>query len=438
MAEKGNKKRKRQSNGIDAPNKKVAFDGAEAGRVKITYKDQAGLHPVVVSTPGITAPTIPFEAYTKPLSSKRSDHDPITPNTHDLLLHSQKHPRLDYAATPITLDQDLSHYIAIFDPATKQLQITPAHHLSLRSKLRSDKEDDQSKRKRTVGQQREELGREFGTKKAKKAIADKTVNAIVKNGNGKGKKDDVQDAILDSMADSAVPALKEEEHVEAALASKPIPKPNLAAETVEDVYSFRTLIPPSDARLVNIKEWMEKTQADEAMNFGHRFPAYRVQAMGKREDVLRLKALRYLTLLLEFHDALQNAGKAGKKVPKKDVLDRKLGSWPAALVSSVRQRFSNPSNELPKWHLQNFHTHMCALSLFVDGWTTDTTHLKDDLKLETKEIGQYFRELGCKVGPPTEAERERMGIKKGMAAATKIAKLKLPLDFPKARVGRKR
>ena len=47
---------------------------------------------------------------------------------------------------------------------------------------------------------------------------------------------------------------------------------------------------------------------------------------------------------------------------------------------------------------------------------------------------QYFRELGCKVTSPTEAERAKAKLNKAEAAAHKIARLKLPLEFPKLRV----
>ena len=443
MAEKEhNKKRKRQSNDINTPNKKVAFEGTpKSTPVKVIFNETSKLHPVLVSAPGLTTPAIPFTAYAKPLSIRNPNEAPPKPSTHSLLLQSSQHPRLDYTAGPVTLDQHLSHYVAVFDPTTNQLQITPAHHLSLRSSLRSEIQDDQSKQRRTIGQQREELGREFGTKKAKKAIADKTVNAIVGRDNtaSKGKKDDVQSAILDSIAPSTAATLQQQqEAAEIAFASKPIPKPNLAAESVEDVYTLNSLIPPQDLRLVPIKEWQEKIPLDPKLPVAHRFSAGRVRGIVEREDVLRLKALSYLHLLLDFHDALQTGGKDGKKVPKKETLASKLSPYPQQLIDSVRVRFSDSANALPKWHLQNLYTHICALSLYVDGWVTHTTDLKDDLKLEQKEMQQYYRELGCKVGPPTEKEQQQFKIKKAEASVRRIAKLKLPLEFPKARAGRRK
>ena len=441
MAQTELKKRKRQSQGHDVPNKKVAFDGtASSGKVKVTFTERSGLHPVLVSAPGLTTPSVPFKPYSKTVSAKSSNEGIPKPSTHGLLLHSSKHPRLDYVASPITLDEHLSHYVAVFDPSRNQLEITSAHHLSLRSTLRTEPQDDQTSQRRTIGQQREDLGREFGTKKAKKAIADKTVNALVGKDStaNTGKKDDVQSAILDSMASAtAATSQQRDEAAEAAFASKPIPRPNLAAETVEDVYSLNTLIPSQDMKLLTVKDWQEKTSTQTAFPLKHRYIAKRVQEIGAREDILRLKALSYLNLLLDFHEALQG-GKDRKKVPKKETLAQKCSSYPQQLIDSVRLWFSDQGNALPKWHLQNFYTHICAISLYVDGWVTHMTDLKEDLKLEQKEMNQYFKELGCKVGPPTEAEMQRFKIKKAEASVRRVAKLKLPLDFPKARAGRKK
>ncbi|KAK5166075.1 DNA-directed RNA polymerase I subunit rpa49 [Saxophila tyrrhenica] len=433
MAEKENKKRKRQSNGVEASSKKVAF-GQDEGQIKVTYNSVDGSDPALVDAPGLTTPDLVFDAYTKRPSSKKPDD--AASNDHELLLHSHRHSRLDYTASPASLDDGLAHYVAVYDPATKQLQVMPTHHLSLRSTLRSEAKANQN---RTFLQQRQELGREFGTKKAKKIIAEKTVNAITnRDPKGKGRPDDVQDAILQSMPDTVTGAPTEEQAAETALASKPIPKPNLAAENVEEVYAYETLLPPSDARLVNIKDWQEKTKNEEDIKFTHRFPAARVQALGTSDQILKLKALKYLQLLLEFHDALPSGGRNGKKVPKKDVLSKRLSAWPDSLVNSVRRRFANDANELTKWHMQRLYTHMCALSLYVDGWTADTSNLRDDLKMDAKEMAQYFRELGCRIAAPTEGERERWGIKKGQERSVKVAKLKLPLDFPKARSGVRR
>jgi DNA-directed RNA polymerase I subunit RPA49 len=441
MAENTNK-RKRVSNGVEWPNKKTTIPPSTTSNlVKVSFKDAASLQPVVVSSPGVTTPQIAFKAYTKARSNNHTKDDAPKPPTHSLLLHSSEHPRLEYTAAPNSLDDNLSHYIAVFDSEANRLQITPAYRLSLRTSLRSETAEQENKPRRTIGQQREDLGREFGTKKAKKALDDKTVNALVGRGSGDKQQttSHVQSVILDSMpTPDGTAGLGEDEALEASLASKPIPKPNLAAEIVEDVYNINSLMPPQDAKLILVKEWQEKAQANvEMIDLRRRFVANRVQAIGERDDIPRLKALGYIYCLLDFHAALATAGK-GKKVPKKEVMDRKMAPWPEALVSNIRHRFADQSNDFPQFYLQRLYTHICALALYIDGFATDTRDLREDLKLEQREIVQYFRELGCKILAPTDKERSERDIKKAEASTIKMAKLKLPLDFPKVRTGRRR
>lgn len=444
MAEKESKKRKRVSNGEQNPQKKVAFAAPEGSeRVTVSFNHLKGLHPALLSSPGFAAPKIPLKAYTKPLSSKNSNNDAPKPHTHSLLLQSSEHPRLDYTATRNNLDHDMSHYIAVYDPTTKKLQVTPVHRLDLRADPRSEK-DEEKKPRLTKQQQREALTAKFGTKKAKKILEAQKEDAFAGEGSGNKQKAaaDVQSAIVDSMAAPAATALlSEQDALEAALASKPIPKLNLAAEAVEEVYTLNSLMPPQDAKLITTKEWQDQANAGLDTTASHRYPAKRAKPIAKVEDLVRLKALAYINCLLDFHSALGSAGKTGKKVPKRDVLNRKLKTWPEALISSIAHRFSTPNFELPKWHLERLYTHICALALYVDGYSTETKDLKEDLKVEQREIVQYFRELGCKVVALTEKEREAMKLQKAEASLVKMAKLKLPLDFPKVaqpRAGRRR
>ena len=438
MAEDSGKKRKRRSLKENGRSQELPVDGG-FDKMTVTYIEETAMPPVLVTSPGMNAPNISFQPYARPRSTKHSGR-PVKPSTHDLLLHSSQHARLEYTATPNRLDQNLAQYVAIYDPTRRQLEITPAHRVRLQSTLRSD--PNEVEEKRSYAQQREELGREFGTKKARKAIASKTENAITTDAKGKGRANDAQAAILESVGEATNGGkdMSAEAKAEALLASKPIPKPNINAETVEEVYPLDTLVPPGDGRMVFIKEWQDQTRAEEDIQFSHRFPAYRVADIGKSDDAVKLRALRYLTLLLEFHDTLSAGSReGGRKVPKKAVLTQRLDSWPLPLVDSVRRRFANDSGiELSKWHMDNLHTHMCALSLYIDGWATDISNLKDDLKMETRQISRYFTELGCHVARPTATETAARGLKKTEASATRIAKLKLPLEFPKPRTARRR
>lgn len=53
-------------------------------------------------------------------------------------------------------------------------------------------------------------------------------------------------------------------------------------------------------------------------------------------------------------------------------------------------------------------------------------------------ITQYFRELGCVVTAMTEAEMTKSKLSKAEGKARKVARLRLPLAFPKVRVPSKK
>jgi DNA-directed RNA polymerase I subunit RPA49 len=51
--------------------------------------------------------------------------------------------------------------------------------------------------------------------------------------------------------------------------------------------------------------------------------------------------------------------------------------------------------------------------------------------LTLRRIKQYFAELGCKLAAPTQADLTRMKLTRAESANHFVAKLKLPLTFPK-------
>ncbi|KAG9512046.1 RNA polymerase I associated factor, A49-like protein, partial [Aureobasidium melanogenum] len=430
MAAHDDKKRKRAQEGADAPNKK-----ASSAAINVRFpapRDE--LFPVIAAAPGLNVPNAPFKPFVKVTNPKKEAASPA-PSTHSLLLHSTSHARLDFTAQQQS-NQDLTHYVAVYDPQSSSLQVLPAHALTLRTTLRAEAQEVAAQNAvRTFAQQREDLGQAFGTKKAKKALASKVENAITSNADRNrvgGKLDNVEAAVMDSVkeASDAMPAKQAQQ--EEILANKPIPKPNLNATEVENVYPIGMLIPAADMRNLTVKEWQDSNGED--LKLSSRYVAHRVSAIAVRDDVQRLKALKYLMLLIEFNLALKPAGKAGKKVPQKDQLRSKLQDWPETLIESVRRRFSD-NNELNKWHMDNLTTHMAAIALFIDGYKLDTHDLREDLRLENKQMSQYFMELGCKVNNPTEREQADFKIpNKAVAAQRRVAKLKIPLDFPKVRM----
>jgi DNA-directed RNA polymerase I subunit RPA49 len=98
--------------------------------------------------------------------------------------------------------------------------------------------------------------------------------------------------------------------------------------------------------------------------------------------------------------------------------------------ANVHHRF------MTKWHVDKFILYTCALALHIDNFEVDINDLQEDLRLNPSEMQKYFLELGCRISALTVAQREVMRLSSKEAGSHKIARLILPLDFPKVRTGR--
>ena len=215
---------------------------------------------------------------------------------------------------------------------------------------------------------------------------------------------------------------------------KPRPRPNMEASSPAEVYPLEQLVGGAGVLAgMDVKTWIDKVAAGEDFQTRSRFVARRLQAFVKNGDVKRLKSLRYLLLMIEWFIGLKPGFRGLKKVPKLEDMGPLVESYGSEAVSRVGKRFAD-GFELNKWHMDNLITHILALAITADNFTIDTHDIREDLRLENKEVSKYFAELGCVVTSPTESERGRLGLKKSEAASHRVARLKLPLTFPKMRV----
>lgn len=306
-----------------------------------------------------------------------------------------------------------------------------------------------------------DLGLAFGSKKSQKAIRALTANAISQPGKGpasspssssRQKLDPVASAVLESMsvADNENGSPSKEDLQALADDAKPRPKPHLDATRPEDVYPIEELVGGMDAlRGMHVREWETAVARGEEVFTRSRFVSSRIGAAAKAGDVRGLKVLRYLLLLLEWYRALvPNQGKRGMArgvyhVLHMEKLQTKLAGWGHEVIRDVGRRFAEAEGGggggggVSRWQVDRLITHVCAIAVTVDGFVSDVHDITEDLRLEHQQVKKYYVEIGCKVGPPTQAEKARMGIGNVEAKAHLVARLKLPLVFPKARPGLK-
>ena|ERR1700761_3134772 len=91
---------------------------------------------------------------------------------------------------------------------------------------------------------------------------------------------------------------------------------------------------------------------------------------------------------------------------------------------------------MSSWEIDNLITHVAALSLYIDNYDSDITDLSYDLRLDTNKAVAYFRELGCKVTTSIKKGRDPNDNSTSITTRRRIAKLQIPLDFPKIAAGR--
>ncbi|KAF2012469.1 RNA polymerase I associated factor, A49-like protein [Aaosphaeria arxii CBS 175.79] len=434
----GSEKRKRQDELVNRPKKKSST-GPPTGNIKVQFVQNSDvLGPVLATTPGLNCPRdIAFKPYK---SSK------ILPGsaTQELLLQSSAHPRLDYTASEEkdgSSDSMLTDYIGVYDPVTQKLQLVQVPKLTVRSTLRSEVEEvreEEAKARMTMAQKKYNLTAEFGSKKSKKAIQERMANRIARGDpNEPTEENPVADAIMQGM-DATNGKMPTKEELEAELdSSKPRPKANLAAEYPADVYPIDTIVGKELMALIPIKDWLDSAEEGKGVQVASKYVARRILKLAKNKDVQKLKVLKFILLCVNFNAALRTKGKGPKNVPPKDKLITAMGDdIPPAVVDSIRRKFVSAQNDMPRWNIDNLMTHTAAAALIVDGFEVDVNDLRDDLKIENKDIKAYFQEIGCKVNPPTQTEQQKLKISKAEGINHSIAKLRIPLSFPRISKGR--
>lgn len=335
--------------------------------------------------------------------------------------------------------------------------------------------------------QRTNLTNTFGTKQSRKAVQSMAENAQLSNAPA-GTLNEAGAALISTLPADVASGLAKASNVQAEVqAAKPLPTPNLTATHPADVYSLENLVPGGHStlrQLTGIDEWTQQVEAGMSIVTGSRYVSNRVVAVVQSGNTTQTQVLRFIQLLLEFTRSLKSmgrdkgAGPGSKKLPPredlrkilsstsgaagakggKEVDDSDIALLPDSVVDAVRRRFAPQGGFLSKHDLTLLHTTICALSFHIppqpakDGGSsslggnspnelaTDPSDLRDDLRLDSNTIQQYFRELGCRIDKPRESEFAKWNIKGGKAeaAARRIARLRIPLEFPKvSRGGRK-
>ena len=287
---------------------------------------------------------------------------------------------------------------------------------------------------------RNDLGQTFGTKKSKKAIASLTENAISKPrtaaelANTEPVKHDAVTAAMLRIMTEVTSGMATKDELQAVVdESKPRPKANLQAESPKDVYTISELVGSEIMKVIPVKEWQDSVKAKQQIITSSKFVSDRIQLVST--SVHKLKVLRYLLAILEFYGAT-TPRRGVRGLPKKDELRKAMPGIPEAVVGNILRKFSD-HGMMSKFQVDLLMTNVCALALIVDNFEVDVYDLREDLKLESRQMQTYFSEIGARIMSANEGEKKRLGLDKATAMQHKFARLRLPLEFPKAKFARK-
>ncbi|KAI0911513.1 RNA polymerase I associated factor, A49-like protein [Ustulina deusta] len=439
MAGGQERKRKRGQDGTSRPKKKVAIqtasEQARPNTIKVaSVQLENDCPPVLATHPGLCLPSsVSFQAYTRnaPSKSKKPRSKQAAPSPSSLLLRSSSHSKLDYTAKEDGLggrESHLKHYIGVFDPTTGELLIVEARKMAVRGVVRSQQPKEQDLQSRSASKNmlelRNDLGQAFGTKKAKRALAAITENAIVDNERITESLGASSQAMMSAIGQVTDTMASKEDLQAAADAAKPVPPGNFEARDIQDVYTPQGMIGGELLNAIPIKDWQDAVKKGVNKMLTSAFIASRLNPVGEGPDpTTRLKALRYLEFLIKFSKLAK--GRAGR-VPPADKLRQLLHPAPEPVIQNIRRKFSS-NQSIDKFHRDLLYTYCCALAAILSNFEFETSKIRFDLGLDDKQFGQYFREIGGKVRKATGAEK---------GTQVQIAVLSLPLEFPKVRYQR--
>ena len=241
-------------------------------------------------------------------------------------------------------------------------------------------------------------------------------------------------AVMASMADATAGMATLSELAAAADLAKPRPKANLDAKNIKDVYTIDNLIGEDVFKSIGVLEWQESAKKNKEVIVGSRFVASRIVRCS--ENIEKLKILRFLLYLIDFYNSSKSGRSKARKLASKAETRLALGNAPEQVSEDIKRRFST-GGEISGFQADLLITHCAALACLIDNYDVDMFDLRQDLNVEARQMQQYFQEIGAKMAVLPEAQRKALGLDKAAASQRKIAKLKLPLEFPKVSFGRK-
>lgn len=351
------------------------------------------------------------------------------------VLHGENE-RLEYEGK---VDEDFAassqYVVGVYDASTKSVELYKAPMFSTKviSKFTKNLMGPAIKQSDVRASiMRNALGEAFGTKKAKKAIADMERNRI--------DSDKLVDSAID-IVDSVKAASKDlptqEQLQETVSSDRPTPVANLDATDVEQIYPLYNIIPKNEWAFIRVGPIMKEKDAEKRLEY---FPHTKFQYIVKKLPTLtqasqmqKLQLLYYLSLLVGVYD--------NRRVNNKTKLLERINNPPDVLLDGILQRFTiSKPGQYGKSKDRSFFIdpqredkilcYILTIIMHLDNFIVEVPPLAQQLNLKPSRLVNLFKILGATVKGATVSQAEAFGIPKSSAATYKIATLRVPFKLP--------
>lgn len=371
----------------------------------------------------------------------------------------------------------MKHYVGIYDPETKELTVTEANKVAVRSQLRQfrpvaedDSEDEVAPTPRNAS--RTALTEAFGTKKSKKAVAAMAENRLLARGDGS---DPLSFAIHSSIQAGEDDELQSSQQ-DSIQSNKPLPPANTHAHDIREVYSLSSLVVPAGITTLEslpLGQWKKRIEDGKPAKSRSHFVSNRLQPLLQSrppdDSEITTKTLldtqifvcRYLEFLVILYQRLAKIN-SHKRIPPLTTWDSGdiqplTATFPLDTVQAIVDHFL-PQQQPTTFAMTLLRTTILALALHIPpaGSTPanktlilEPTDMSKDLAVDVDEILKLCRELGCKTSTMSDTDIKAWGLERlknrrneetgevQKVPKVRVAKLKFPIEFPKISQGRR-
>lgn len=341
--------------------------------------------------------------------------------------------RLQYDATTDNSENNDKYCLAQYDPVTKTLQLHETPVLTGKV-LAKSKRVSKGPKVNQLGVrnavQRTALGEAFGTKKAKSAI-----NNLERNKIDAEKLQDMQVDIVDSVKESTQHLPSRAEMDQNGVDERPMPKANVEATSVEDIYPLENIIPPEDWDCIRITTIMEQPEQERKELLPYTQSHYIGEKISNvNNDSDKAKLLYYLSVLLAVYHH--------RRVRDKDTLMEKFNNLPPeTLINTVLKQFTvNKATNFGKskdrsffidpHHEDKLVCYILAIIFHLETFLVQIQPISHELNIKPMKVANLCRIMGAIVKPATVSQAEALSIPKALVGSSKLASLKVPFKLP--------